>query len=202
MLSIRGDVKLVSKNEYIDMFEIMLRSSTVLMDIMRRARNLELEDYYISAGCVMQMIWNKFSGYDDLYGIKDIDLVYYNGVNISEVSEKILEKKVREIYSDIELDVDVTNEARVHIWYKDKFGYDIDPYKSVEDAIRTWPTTASAIGVRLDEEDNIILYAPFGIGDLMNMVIRPNKVQITEEIYMNKVRRWQDKWPALSIDAW
>ncbi len=193
---------MVDNHEDIDNFEVLLRSSTDLMDIMRRARNLELDDYYIGAGCVMQVIWNKLLGNDDLYGIKDIDLVYYDDACISEDSEKSLEEKVKNLYGDIELEVDVTNEARVHIWYREKFGYDIDPYMSVEDAIRTWPTTASALGIRLDDEDNLVLCAPFGVSDLMNMVIRPNKVQITEEIYMSKVKRWKEKWPELYVVAW
>ena len=40
------------------------------------------------------------------------------------------------------------NETRVHLWYEAHFGYRIDPYASVEDAINTWPTTATSIGVR------------------------------------------------------
>jgi hypothetical protein len=42
--------------------------------------------------------------------------------------------------------IDVKNEARVHLWYKSHFGYDIPPYHSVEEAMDSWPTTATAVG--------------------------------------------------------
>src|ERR1700730_3374080 len=38
--------------------------------------------------------------------------------------------------------------ARVHLWYEDRFGYALKPYLSSADAIATFPTTATAVGVR------------------------------------------------------
>jgi hypothetical protein len=97
--------------------------------------------------------------------------------------------------------LDIKNQARVHLWYKDHFGYDIKPFNSIEDAVNTWPTTATSIGVRL-ENGNFIIYAPFGLNDLFGMIVRANKAQITEEIYLQKVNKWKTKWPALTIIPW
>lgn len=72
---------------------------------------------------------------------------------------------------------------------------------SEEAAINTWPTTATAIGVRkTGEEWNI--YAPFGLNDLFGMVVRANKTQITKEIYEKKVNRWTQRWPGLTVIPW
>jgi hypothetical protein len=78
---------------------------------------------------------------------------------------------------DIPLEFDVKNQARVHLWYEKKFGYPIQPYRSVEAAINTWPTTATAIAARIDECGYKIC-APFGLNDLLGMIVRPNKTQI------------------------
>ena len=81
------------------------------------------------------------------------------------------------------------------------FGYDITPYNSVEEAINTWPTTATSVGVRL-VDNKLKVYAPFGLNDLFGMIVRANKAQITEKIYMEKVRKWSAKWPSLKIIPW
>ena len=46
------------------------------------------------------------------------------------------------------------------------------------------------------------VYAPFGLNDLFAMIVRPNKVQITEAIYQAKVARWTACWPRLEVIPW
>lgn len=38
--------------------------------------------------------------------------------------------------------------VRIHMWYEAKFGYQITPYTSTAEAITTFPTTATAIGLK------------------------------------------------------
>jgi hypothetical protein len=52
------------------------------------------------------------------------------------------------------------------------------------------------------ENENFKIYAPFGLNDLFGMIVRANKAQITEEIYLQKVNKWKSKWPALTIIPW
>ena len=96
---------------------------------------------------------------------------------------------------------DVKNEARVHLWYEAKFGYAIEPYRSTEAAIATFPTTAAAIGVRV-AGGRFEVSAPIGLAELNNLIVRPNKAQITAEIYQAKVARWRALWPDLDIRPW
>jgi hypothetical protein len=94
--------------------------------------------------------------------------------------------------------IDVKNEARVHTWYEAKLGYPIAPYKSITDAIESFPTTATAIAIK-PTPSGVAINAPFGIDDLMSGIIRPNKRQITREIYSAKVERWTTIWPGLVV---
>ena len=110
-------------------------------------------------------------------------------------------QRVNTLFSDIKIPIDVKNEARVHLWYENHFGYKIEPYNSLEESINSWPTTATSIGLRI-EEDRLKVYAPFGLNDLFGGIVRANKVQITEEIYNNKVNKWHNKWPNLTIIPW
>lgn len=93
------------------------------------------------------------------------------------------------------------NQARVHIWYEDKFGYSIKPYTSTDEAITTFPTTATAVGIR-PLDNRLALCAPYGLSDLLAPVVRVNKKQVTREIYEKKIARWRQLWPDLEIIPW
>ncbi len=185
----------------IKILEEIIMSSEILSLVMKRAKQLNLEGYYIGAGCVTQTVWNYLSDYPLDYGIKDIDLVYFDNVNLDFDSENKVIMQVKELFSDLGIEVDVKNQARVHLWYKDHFGYSIKPYTSIESAINTWPTTATAIGVRI-ENRGFKIYAPYGLNDLFGKVVRANKTQVTKQIFEEKVSIWLTKWPDLTIIPW
>jgi len=67
--------------------------------------------------------------------------------------------------------------------------------------IATFPTTATAIGVR-PTPNSLELFAPFGLDDLFNRIVRANKVQISQAIYEAKTKKWTDRWPGLCIVGW
>ena len=172
----------------------LLRSSTI-------GRTLALPDCWLAAGAVAQTAWNHILGLSPTYGISDIDLVYFDESDLSESGEAERAARARNALSGLPAWIDVKNEARVHLWYEAKFGRSIAPYASVTDAIATFPTTATAVGIRPSPE-GLQLYAPYGISDLLGLVVRPNRKQITREIYEAKVGRWNATWPKLTIVEW
>ena len=177
-----------------------LRRNEALWECLHRFPALNLSAWYLGAGCVAQTIWNLAHGKPPSADILDYDLVYYDR-DLSEEGEDRVTREARELVADLPIEVDVTNEARVHIWYSERFGYGIRPYQSTEDAIGTWPTTATAIGVRPNGRQ-LEVWAPFGVDDLFNRVVRPNRVQITSAIYDAKVTRWVARWPSLVALPW
>lgn len=185
----------------IEVLEAIVFQSPTLRDIILRAEELGLPDYYIGAGCIAQTVWNCLSGYPLDYGISDIDLVYYD-TNLEQAAEEEVAEQARRLYADLPFPLDVKNEARVHLWYEARFGYAIKPYVSLEDAINTWPTTATSMAVRVEAENRLRVYAPFGLNDLFGRIVRPNKAQITEEIYKAKADKWHKKWPELTVIPW
>jgi len=174
----------------------------ILNKLFTRAPSLGLKDYYIGAGCLAQTIWNYLSGFPLNHGIQDVDFVYYNNKDMSFNEEDKVVNKVHKLYKDIPIKIDVKNQARVHLWYEKHFGYTIKPYPSLEAAINTWPTTATAIGARRESSGKWIVYAPFGLNDLFGKIVRANKAQITKEIYEKKVIKWSAIWIDLKIIPW
>jgi uncharacterized protein len=88
------------------------------------------------------------------------------------------------------------------IWHKKKFGFDIAPYGSSESAIDTWPAHAFSMGLRLSKNLEFQMYTPFGLDDAIKMTVRPNKVQVTKEIYEAKANRWKASWPSIEVIPW
>ena len=179
----------------------IIGENQTLREVLEAAAGLMPPNWYLGAGCIAQTVWNYMSGRDLMAGVKDLDLVYFDAADLREEAENAYTQRIREILSDVPIHIDVKNEARVHLWYEKHFGYAIKPYSSVEDAINTWPTTATSIGVRRSGGEPVV-YAPYGLNDLFAMVVRPNKKQITREVYEAKVRRWLESWPSLQVIPW
>ncbi|MDP2926873.1 MAG: nucleotidyltransferase family protein [bacterium] len=170
--------------------------------ILNRANDLNMPNWYLGAGGIVQTAWNVLHGFDAENGIKDYDLVYYDAGDTSYEGEDFFIQKGRELFKDISVPVEIQNQARVYLWYEKHFGRPIDQYKSVEEAISTWPTTATSVGVKKEKNGEWRVYAPFGLDDLLGMVVRANKAQITEKIYQDKINRWIKIWPDLKIIPW
>ncbi|ABX43262.1 nucleotidyltransferase family protein [Lachnoclostridium phytofermentans] len=189
-------------NTQMKTLENIIMSSEIINTALKRAKQLNIDNYYIGAGCITQTVWNYLSNYPLDYGIKDIDFVYFDNLNLDFESENRVIMQVKQLYSALRIETDVKNQARVHLWYKDHFGYSIEPYTSLESAINTWPTTASAIGIRLDNNNEFKVYAPFGLNDLFGKIVRANKSQITKQIYEKKTASWLGKWSDLKVIPW
>jgi hypothetical protein len=169
--------------------------------VMAMAGKMNLPGWYLGAGAVAQTVWNLRHGYAPTEGIKDYDLAYFDPDDLTAESERRIEEQVAARLSEVGAVADVHNQARVHLWYEERFGRHLDPHRSSEEAISTWPTTASSVGVRRDGS-GFVVYAPFGLSDLVAMVARPNKGKVSQEIYEEKVARWQANWPALRVVGW
>lgn len=181
--------------------ESALRANPIVSRTFDEWEDIALPNCWMVAGAVFQSFWNQEYGFPPLHGIADIDLIYFDARDLSEHKENEHYVRINDFFDDENIRFDVKNEARVHLWYEDRFGYPVDAYTSAEAAMETFQTTAGAIGIRCTGQD-LEAFAPFGFDDLMNLTIRPNKRQITRTIYEEKVARWKPKWPDVNYLEW
>lgn len=184
----------------IEVLEKILLSNFTLKEVLVRLSQTDLKNYYVAAGCINQTVFNYYHGYPLMNGIDDFDIVYFDS-DVSYEKEDSIIKEINNLVNDLNVKCDVKNEARVHLWYGEKYGKHIEPYTSLEDAIDAWGTSITCLGVRL-ENNKLIIYAPYGLNDLFCMTIRPVKRQYTEEQYIIKTNRWKKKWPKLNVLSW
>jgi uncharacterized protein len=170
-----------------------------LMNVLRIARSADLPNWYIGAGLVRNAVWDYLHDAPGKTPIRDIDFIYFS-------CEKIDESGIRESLSQALPDVewDLKNSAFVHEWYQLKKGIMRPPLHSTEEDINGWPEIASCIGIQLTLADQILIYAPYGIDDLMDMVFRRNKnnpYSVTPEIFQQRVidKHIMERWPKATI---
>lgn len=171
----------------------IIKQDVQMMSILKRAEKLNLPNWLIGAGFVRNKVWNHLSG-KEVEGIDatDIDIVYFDPTNNNQKRDESL---IQELQKETGLDWELRNNA---------FNYKSDTrsvYISEGDVIAHWPETVTALGVRI-ENRNLKLIAPYGIGDLVNFVVRPSpKYQDGVERIKERVikKKWLEKWPNIKL---
>jgi uncharacterized protein len=168
-----------------------------MMNLLKVVKSLNLLDWWICAGFVRSKIWDTLHNLNERTPIPDIDVIYFDPTNIDELMEKKLEEMLKTLMPNIPWSV--KNEARMHI------KSNVPPYFSSVDAISKFPETATALGVKLDEKDNVVLTAPCGIGDVVNLEVKPTR-SFTEakervQIYEARItkKNWISTWNNLKV---
>jgi uncharacterized protein len=189
-------------DEQLSAFQEALSQNDVLTEVLSRSPSLGLPGWYLTAGCLFQTVWNVVSGRPPAYGIKDYDLFYFDASDLSWDAEDAVIQSAHHAFADVPAEVEVRNEARVHLWYGQKFGTPIPPYVSTEDAIDSFAATTCCLGVRLEPDLHWRVYAPHGLSDVFNLVVRPNPVLAPRSVYETKTSRWRRQWPELIVLPW
>lgn len=165
--------------------------------ILRRWSQLGLPDAWLSGSLLAQAWWNACFDLPPLHGIADADIIYHDAADLSEAGEAAAAAYVAQLFADLPVRFDVKNQARVHLWYPDRFGIAIPPYRSALQATTTYPTTVSAVAI-----SDVALSAPFGLDDFLAPVVRANATLIDRSVYEAKTQRWAACWPDLAILPW
>jgi hypothetical protein len=184
-------------------FKAAVSTNKTLLTVLSRAVSLNLPNWYLAGGAISQTIWNHMSGLPPEHGINDYDLVYHDASDLSYEAEDVVIQAGKAVFADIPVEVEIRNQARVHLWYGPKYGIPCPAHKCTESAIEQWLTTSAMVGIHVDDEQGEWhVFAPRGFSDFFNLVVRPHQALGTREAYEIKVRRWRTKWHGLDIVPW
>ncbi|MEU4091628.1 nucleotidyltransferase family protein [Streptomyces sp. NPDC026673] len=189
-------------DEQLASLQSVLSRNEVLLEVLGRTAKMELPGWYVTAGCLFQTVWNVVTDRHPEHGIKDYDVFYFDDGDLSWEAEDAVISKGKEIFDGLPAEVEIRNEARVHLWYEQKFGVPCAPHESTESAIDCFAATTCCLGVRLEPGGRWRIYAPHGLSDVFNLVVRPNPVLAPREVYEAKSARWQRQWPELTVLDW
>ncbi len=166
-------------------------------EILRRLPQLDVPGAMLVAGCVYQAVWNRLSGWPSDQWIKDYDIFYFDDRDLSWDAEDRVIRRASALFADLSAAIEVRNQARVHLWYPDRFGQDYPVLTSVEDGIDRYLVPCTCIGLRADGT----LYAPYGLDDLWEGVLRPNPIIDHRGLFQAKAETYRRRWPWLRIAA-
>lgn len=179
----------------------IVRANPDLIHVLTTVRGLDLPDWRVFSGAVYQAVWNDLTGRPAGYGIKDYDLGYFDP-DTSWDAEDVIIKRVAAAFAPPFRDmVEVRNQARVHIWFPDRFG---EPYEALPDtdtALSRFVAPAFSVGVRLEADDRITVAAPFGLEDMFAMTLRPNPNRPLAKGWDKVVASAQGRWPELTVEG-
>lgn len=189
-------------DEQLAALRMTLARNEVLTEVLARAAKLALPSWYLTAGCLFQTVWNVVTDRPPTQGIRDYDLFYFDDSDLGWDAENEVIQAGEEVFRDLPAVVEIRNEARVHLWYEDHFGVPCAPYISTEAAIDSFAATTCCLGVRLGGDGQWRIYAPHGLADVFNLVVRPNPVLAPRSVYETKAERWRAHWPELTVLPW
>ncbi len=186
----------MSNEEFIE----CVLSNPVNKCLVERLGELGLKDCWLVSGCLFQTAWNILTGRPVTYGIVDYDIAYYDACRVSWQEEDRVIKKVAALFPEVSENIQVRNQARVHLWYSDKFDKPYPALISSTQSIDRYLAVASMVGVRIEKNRRPILYAPRTLADINSLQIRPNlTTNFSAVAYMEKARRWKKNWPELTL---
>lgn len=184
------------------LFERIVRADPDLMRLLAALRDLGLPQWRLVAGCLYQTVWNVLTGRPRGTGIKDYDLIYFNASDLSWAAEDSVIREVAAATHDFPGPVEVRNQARVHLWFEQRFGAPYPPLACADDALSRYASLVHAVGVRLEQDGRLDVVAPFGLADLFAMVIRPNRVMDNRAPHAAKAARVKAIWPEVTVIPW
>jgi hypothetical protein len=180
--------------------DAIVRASPRLMRVLTIARDLELPDWRIVSGAIYQTVWNALTGREPDYGVRDYDLFYYDGSNLSYEAEDAIIRRAADAYpADLAPLVEVRNQARVHLWFEQRFGERYDPLRCSDEALERFVGPAFAVGVRLEPDGRLDVAAPFGLEDVFALRVRPNPNRPRAKGWAKVTASAKQRWPELMI---
>ena len=167
--------------------------------VLEGACSLGLPDHALMAGAVYKAVWNALTGREPGYGIYDYDLAYFDGSDLSWEAEDAVIQRVRPEFADLPVPVEVCNQARVHLWFNEKFGTERAPLRNTEDALRHFASLTHAVALRLDADGAPDLLAPLGLASVFDRVVRPMPGVANPEGWNRKCDSQKQLWPELDF---
>jgi hypothetical protein len=167
----------------------IIAQDPVGMEQLRAVRSLVLPDWCIAAGFVRNRVWDHLHGIEPPRAPADIDVLYYDAVDLSKETEQAFEARLAAL---VPAPWQVRNQARMRV------SKQLPQHKSTSDSMTYWLETVTAVGVRLEADDSLSVIAPLGTEDLLGLSCRPTAYGRTRlDEYEKRIasKRWRELWP-------
>jgi hypothetical protein len=154
------------------------------MSILEAVRMCNPPDWLVGTGVIRNLVRDHLHQYQTSTPLADVDVIFFDSQDMRPERDRLVQQQLAQRLPHVTWEA--TNQAAVHLWYKAVFGFSVPAFHSSEEAVGTWPETATSVAVRLLPTDEIYIVAPCGLADLFNMVLRRNPRRVTQELFMQR----------------
>jgi hypothetical protein len=155
-------------------------------------KDVDLPHCWLAGGAVRNTVWKEIFGADCRLSIKDFDVAFFDkdaGREVEARAREALQQKFPQHKFDVK------NQASFGVWRDGQF-----VFNSSEDGIAHWLHTATAVGVRVNAQNEIEIFSPYGLGDLFEGVVRPTPEQVGRAAAQAKRDEFLSKCPQLKSE--
>ena len=192
-----GELAVVPTALLIDaQFIAIARSNPVNAELLHRLPALGLPQCHLTAGCLFQALWNQRSGQPPDAGVSDYDVFYFDDSDLSWQAEDTVIRRAQALFAGLNATVEIRNQARVHLWYPQRFGAPYPPLQSAQDGIDRYLVECTCMGIQVDTGQ---LYAPHGLADLQAGRLRINPKFAQPAMFAAKAASYRQRWPWLQV---
>lgn len=158
--------------------------------------DLHLPQAMLTAGCLFQTIWNLKSNNPPDWGIRDYDLFYFCDGDLSWEAEDAVIQRAKGLLGPLADKVQIRNQARVHLWYSQKFGGACPQLTCATDGIDRFLIAGTKLGICIETGT---VHSPNGFEDMENGHLRINPSNPQPDRFLSKCQDYKARWPWLSI---
>lgn len=178
----------------------IVRDAPWLMHALHLVREASAGRALIGAGAIRNLVWDALHDRKPAMATAegDVDVVLFDSSSGEHEDGEVL--RVLRLAAPA-CRWEVTNQAHVHRWYRDRLGNDVAPFESLESAIAAWPETATCVAVRLAHDDTLDVVAPHGLEDLFGLVLRPTRECRDPTAFQTRLdtKNFPARWPRLRV---
>src|SRR5258708_11292039 len=142
----------------------LIRSTPWFMSILEIVRACNPPDWLVGDGVIRSLVWDHLHQYQTPTPLADIDVIFFDPQDIRPERDRMVQQQLARRLPHVAWEA--TNQAAVHLWYEEVFGFSVPALHSSEEAVGTCPEAATSVAVRLLATDEIYIVAPYGLSAL------------------------------------
>ncbi|PKH19265.1 nucleotidyltransferase family protein [Pseudomonas fluorescens] len=179
----------------VNTFLDLAMANPINVEITARLPALGVPQCMLTAGCLFQAVWNHQAQRPADAGVKDYDVFYFDE-NLSYEAEDAVIRRAEALFQDLGVNVEVKNQARVHLWYGQRFGRPYPQLHSARQGVDRYLVAGTCIALDVATGE---VYAPYGLADVEQGLLRINPLHPEPQLFAEKARSYQARWPWLRI---
>lgn len=169
-----------------------IRTNPAIAAVVARLPDLGIDDAWLTGGCLAQSWWNVAAGRDPAAGVRDYDLFYWEADTSWDAEDQVI-RRAAGLWPG--LNVEPRNQARVHLWFAERFGAPCPPLPSARAGIDRFLFPAIRLGLDRDGR----LYAPDGLSDTVAGHLRPDPAMPRLAQAGPKAADYRARFPELTL---